>query len=727
MMRLCVMGVVLATTLGCPSRSNDQACERADEGAQWSVAVETCREAWDANGDPQTGFRWARAASRLGDVSVAQELVDVVDDRSVVSARLRYIVAADQQARGELDVAEAGLLVALSILEQHDDAKRAAAVTRRIGRIRRNGGRYAEAAESYEASRAFAQRVEDPTLEYGAVLALAALHRVMGDGARADHWQSEAIALFPDDPTSIGVEADAARRRGRWAVAEALYDRASQGFAERQEWGSQRVVNLKRVELALLREDAEAAREALGEAVVARTKFSKGAPLEELSPNVRSSALFYQASVALEEGDVDAASEAVERARVRPLGATDWDWQFALLEGKLHHANGELRDALASWFAALDTKTVGERLGPFDEQHANRRRREALEMAGVTAFDLEDVEASLAVVDRLYAIDSDDAERMRLTVSLAEAALTGRDALAYVVTNEAVLSLGWIEGAWVLTRIAVGRDELEALTSAFVADPSSNASRELAELLVPPALVQRAGVGSLVIVPDGPLQDMPWAALATDDGFLVEHVDVLLAPSLRAVPWDGRGGEVEPVFITDPQGDLPQARAEGRTWSKRLAGTHHTGLDATREQVRDSNAALLHVAVHGGIAGGEPWISLADGRLTASEIALGGGVAGTVVLTTCASTTTRSGDVWTSIPGAFIKGGSKHVVGTLGSVNDEVAERFADALYAHGGRQLEANAVSQAQRDLLTEGRPPQEWAPFVSMGFPSPRTQVTP
>src|SRR5207237_2652469 len=61
-------------------------------------------------------------------------------------------------------------------------------------------------------------------------------------------------------------------------------------------------------------------------------------------------------------------------------------------------------------------------------------------------------------------------------------------------------------------------------------------SRELYDLLLKPASAQLAGKTNLIIVPDGPLWDLPFQALRNEKGqYLVEQAAVSYAPSLTAL------------------------------------------------------------------------------------------------------------------------------------------------------------------------------------------------
>ncbi len=708
--------------VGCSDRTDDDACADADAQAQWSEAAEVCQRAWRTGGDPQTGYRWARAAARQGDIWVAQRLLDQLDDRSVVSARTRYLVAADLRVHGELERAEESFLQALSVFEERGDFVRAAAVARVIAAARLRAGRYADAESMAVASLTLAERTENEQLVYEALLELAALHGEVGRDALAVAVRDRALALRPDDPLSLGVRGDRARDAGRLSMADVLYRQASAALADRGDWKAQRIIALNLIDVGLRRGDVAAARAFLDVETRAREASSGGAAFEDLLPNVRSSATYYAARVALAEGDPEAAAASLALGRAHALGP-DWAWQFALLEGQIHAARGDARRALTSALEALDAPAAESSTDAFHAQDRIRRRRDAVDVAVRAAEALDDVAAMLELVDRLH-LQRREA-RTPLDLHEIEAVLAGRSAVVYIVSDDAVSVLARVFGRWQRWTTKLPQAELERLVAAFVADFDDDAGSRLSALLLPSELLASGVAGELVLVPDGALETIPWAALPLSDGPLILRFDPIVAPSLRPAPFSQAGGA--PVFVTDPQGDLPRARAEGRRWAPRLHGTQWSAAAAARDRLAGLRTDLLHLAVHSGQTEGHAWISLADGRVSARELATLGVDARTVVLATCASTTARNGDIWTSVPGAFLLRGSNLVVGTLWSVNDTSAERFVQALYEDHGARIDAGTVSAAQRKLLQSSDDPRQWAGYVAMGHLLERDEDTP
>src|SRR5260221_1366630 len=94
-----------------------------------------------------------------------------------------------------------------------------------------------------------------------------------------------------------------------------------------------------------------------------------------------------------------------------------------------------------------------------------------------------------------------------------------------------------------------------------------------------------SGCKHLIIVPDGPLWELPFAALVTADGhYLIEHVAITLAPSLReraAMHARAQHREAAPLELLalrralarDALSALPEAQGQGRKIAA-LYGTH---------------------------------------------------------------------------------------------------------------------------------------------------------
>ena len=74
-----------------------------------------------------------------------------------------------------------------------------------------------------------------------------------------------------------------------------------------------------------------------------------------------------------------------------------------------------------------------------------------------------------------------------------------------------------------------------------------------------------------------------------------------------------------------------------------------------------------------------------------------------------------------SIVNAFIEAGSQSVVSTLWELEDHATAHLMTTFYDHLGRNEEkAEALRQAQLEMLHSGSPPYYWAGFVLDGDPN-------
>lgn len=145
--------------------------------------------------------------------------------------------------------------------------------------------------------------------------------------------------------------------------------------------------------------------------------------------------------------------------------------------------------------------------------------------------------------------------------------------------------------------------------------------RRLYDCLVRPILGQLAGVRHLVIVPDGILRLVPFAALLDGPRFVVERFDVSYAPSLRwlgGAPSRVAGGAPRITAIGDPAltGELqerwprlPFAKSETEAvYALYGTGTKGVAAEATaqlfEEGLRQSD--VVHVAAHAVITEARP-------------------------------------------------------------------------------------------------------------------------
>jgi CHAT domain-containing protein len=293
-------------------------------------------------------------------------------------------------------------------------------------------------------------------------------------------------------------------------------------------------------------------------------------------------------------------------------------------------------------------------------------------------------------------------------------------------------------------------------------------SRALVALLLPPEILAAIPAGSeLVIIPQGILALVPFAALPSDanDEPLGMRYAIRYAPSLAALNaaevrhglGTGRGRTTQlqnALVVGNPKmpvvptafgetiqlRSLPGAELEGRRTAAQLGVTPLTGSAASEHVVRQRlpDAAVIHLATHGLAYGTEARVrssyialapdSLDDGLLTVGEILDDPALtlqAELVVLSACQ---TGLGDVKNAegtvgLQRAFLARGARSVLVSLWSVDDRATALLMERFYTHWLSDepaiSKAEALRRAQDDVRkTPGfEQPTYWAAFQLVG----------
>jgi CHAT domain-containing protein len=279
---------------------------------------------------------------------------------------------------------------------------------------------------------------------------------------------------------------------------------------------------------------------------------------------------------------------------------------------------------------------------------------------------------------------------------------------------------------------------LERRTTNEFLDPA----RRLYDILIRPVQPMLAGRGidTLVLVPDGILRTIPFAALYDGQRFLIEHYAVATAPGLRLV---------------DPRPLTPEAR---RTLAAGLSRARHgfpalpgvaSELDGIRRlqratttlldsaflrprfarEMQDASYTVVHIASHGQF-GSDPsrtFVLAYDGQLTLDDLESGIKLSrfrelGIELLVLSACQTAAGDDrAALGLAGLALKAGARSALATLWFISDEASATLVLEFY----RQLQVGALSKAralqvaQRSMLADpvlGHPAY-WAPFLLVG----------
>lgn len=255
-----------------------------------------------------------------------------------------------------------------------------------------------------------------------------------------------------------------------------------------------------------------------------------------------------------------------------------------------------------------------------------------------------------------------------------------------------------------------------------------------------------------IVVPDGRLSEVPFAALplGTGEAPFVTRYSLSVVPSatqyvtLRrpdrplarralALAGDGEASALHAVErLDDAQGlpSLARAAEEARGVVRRLGGQALVGAaahDGSIAAADPSRFGVLHLAAHALSNHRRPSRSAlilrasdGDGLLQPREIArlpLGDTL---VVLAACGSAQGRGsrGAGPMSLARAFLHAGAPAVVGTLWPVRDDEAARFAERFYEHlSVGDDAATALASAQRESSAKGEPARAWAGYVLIG----------
>ena len=267
-------------------------------------------------------------------------------------------------------------------------------------------------------------------------------------------------------------------------------------------------------------------------------------------------------------------------------------------------------------------------------------------------------------------------------------------------------------------------------------------ARALYDLLIAPIdhALRARGVERLCIVPHGALHHFPFQLLLGPDGLLTEAYPIGYAPSASIYAFLEDRPEAPPLrtanmlIVRSVEADLA-ATVRAEQEAIQSLGYRLTVLE-TESAVKDlcGEADIIHFTVHGVLDPASPMFSnmrLAedaddDGLLEAYEafdLDLGSPL---VVLSACESGIGRisRADEQIGLVEAFLFAGSRSVVSTLWKVDAAGAAAFMGRFYDHLMRRPPAEALREAQLDLMLsragvgpEYAHPFYWAPFILTG----------
>jgi CHAT domain-containing protein len=410
------------------------------------------------------------------------------------------------------------------------------------------------------------------------------------------------------------------------------------------------------------------------------------------------------------------------------------------------------------------------------QPHLPSKDEQRLSALNLSLIDTDDAQKRAHLMQQIYAtelnIDTDSLEGITATrpISLAALQRTLNDdelLVEYVLSTPHSFALAITRSGVHVYSLADRRDiETDATTyRTELRNQQSDdplAARLYDALLSPIRELQASP--KLILVPDGELHLLPFDALRHDGRYLLATHIISVAPSSTVLgiltarraraqqlplPYVGVAAWIKakrtknPILrgITGPERDqfiaLPESEREVETIASDLPhpATLLLGSDATETHFKNlplANYNVLHLALHGYVDNDYPDRSALvfapepngpdDGLLQVREIRNLHLNASLVTLSAC---NTGVGPVSetgvANLVNAFIEAGADSVVSTLWELEDHSSELMMTDFYHHLSEQEhKADALRQAQLDLLAKHLPPYYWASFELVGEPN-------
>ena len=300
-----------------------------------------------------------------------------------------------------------------------------------------------------------------------------------------------------------------------------------------------------------------------------------------------------------------------------------------------------------------------------------------------------------------------------------------------------VLALRAGEGNWTTSRVSA--DAVARLIQDYLAglraDESTQAERTLFSLLLEPVL-QKDPNQRLLVVPSGPLWQLPWGALRDPQGQAAAgRAEIVLLSSgdllrLADNSWQPYRLSAPLAIGAPPAADLPGAEMELREVSAVLPDCQlRSGAQATLAALRQADKpwGLVHFASHAHYNRKQPTesdIELSDGNLRLKQLHQLALAEHSLVALSCCQGGEAKGqalDEPVTLATGFSAAGAETVVGNLWRVDDEVARIFFVAFYrelARGASPLSSFGQAQSQTRKLYPRR--RDWGGFFLLGNPS-------
>ena len=268
-------------------------------------------------------------------------------------------------------------------------------------------------------------------------------------------------------------------------------------------------------------------------------------------------------------------------------------------------------------------------------------------------------------------------------------------------------------------------------------------SQQLYDWLIRPVApdLETSGVDTLVFVLDGPLQNIPMAALHDGERFLLEDYRIAITPGLRLLdPKPLPREDLRTLAAGLSQGrqgfsplsyvplELEEIKAEAPNSTVLLDQTFTS--QALQEKIESSPFPIVHIATHGQFSSNaaQTFILAWDNQINVVQLdhILQSGFPrreSAIELLVLSACETLAGDKRAALglAGVAVRAGARSTLATLWSVNDEATTELMGPFYEQLIKPdtTRAEALRQAQLTLLhnPQYRHPLYWAPYVLLG----------
>jgi CHAT domain-containing protein len=394
--------------------------------------------------------------------------------------------------------------------------------------------------------------------------------------------------------------------------------------------------------------------------------------------------------------------------------------------------------------------------GGFSDQELSLRRElEGLEADRIAKWNSDAAPAQIVDISTKITNKRQEYEQLIQDISLnqplrAVALDNGRPSLSVlqqsIPSETAVVDYAFIQDSlviFVVTRttfdyktVSVKRDDVKAQmeTVRSFADPKPTQRSDLYNELIGPvrSLIHAK---HLVIVPDGPIRDMPFSALYDGTAYLGERFAIASVATAKVLRTGAAA--VDPATSTyllasysSPDGleVLSHANAEVKDIANILGTSAITDESRQSFLASASAATIIHIAAHALPDTDQASLSRLylkpdhdNGSLTVFDVA-GMTLPKTrlVVLSACDSnvSTVNRLDEAVGFPESFMEAGTPTIVSSLWLVNDGTSEDLMKYFYAalQQGERVD-QALADAQAKIRTTKPDPFEWAGYVVVG----------